>query len=493
MSTLEQSFPTFAVVGRVNKGKSSVIASLIEDDGVKISPRPGTTTECVRYAVESEGRVLFCVVDTPGFEDAPRALHWIKQREVTAADRVTRIRELLEEFHDTDELVQERKLLAPILEGAAILYVVNGDEPYRKNYETEMEILRYTGQPAMALINWSSAGRHVDEWQRALNQYFKLVRSFDAHHVAWDDRRRLLEAFTVLEPRWETPLSEAVELLQEEQERRLLRVASIISKLMVDVLSLHLTVLIAPDTTLELEKKRLERQFHDELRKREARAHRDIAEVYLHSLSQWSPETEVDLEVHEDLFAKETWAVMGLSPRALLALTTATGAVAGGTVDAMTGFSSFLTGTVLGGIGGLGVGLYELTRRFASASNLRERAADALLGPREGEWIRIGPHPSTNFPFVLLSRAVDHFDRVRAWSHAQRQLPAPAQSAGRIVEELDTGSRRRLNKLFSTVRKKYRDVPDGTRSELNDEVHQILASHLGASLGTDALHAEAGL
>ena len=37
--------PTFAVVGRVNKGKSSVIASLIENDRVKISPRPGTTTE----------------------------------------------------------------------------------------------------------------------------------------------------------------------------------------------------------------------------------------------------------------------------------------------------------------------------------------------------------------------------------------------------------------------------------------------------------------
>jgi hypothetical protein len=250
---------------------------------------------------------------------------------------------------------------------------------------------------------------------------------------------------------------------------------------MVDVLSLHLTVLISLDTTLELEKKRLEREFHDELRKREATAHRDIAEVYLHSLSQWSPETEIDLDVRGDLFAKETWDVMGLSPRALLALTTATGAVAGGTVDAMTGLSSFLTGTVLGGIGGLGVGLYELTRRFASASNLRERATDALLGSRAGEWIRVGPHPSTNFPFVLLSRAVDHFDRVRAWSHAKRELPAPAQSTGQVVEELNTRSRRRLNKLFSTVRKKYRDVPDETRRELNDAVYGILASHLGAS------------
>ncbi len=480
MSTqVEESVPTFAVVGRVNKGKSSVIASLIEDDGVKISPRPGTTTDCVQYAVEAEGRVLFRVVDTPGFEDAPRALHWIKQREVTAADRADRVRELLDEMKGTGELVQERKLLAPVLEGAAILYVVNGDEPYRRNYETEMEILRYTGQPAMALINRSENGRYVDEWERALNQYFKLVRTFDAHHVAWDDRKRLLEAFIVLEPRWKAHLQSAIELLDAEQERRLLRVASIIAKLLVDMLTLHITVLIPDDTTLELEKKRLESQFHDQLRKREAKAHREIGEVYLHSLSQWSPETEMELEARGDLFAKETWDVMGLSPRALLALTTATGAVAGGTVDAMTGFGSLLTGTVLGGLGGLGVGVYELTRRFASASNLRERAADALRGARDGEWVRVGPHPSTNFPFVLLSRAVNHFDRVRAWSHAKRELPVLEPSTTSVVDELDASSRRKLNKLFSTVRKKYRDVPDDARRQLNQLAYEVLSAHHG--------------
>ncbi|MBT8467241.1 MAG: 50S ribosome-binding GTPase, partial [Deltaproteobacteria bacterium] len=160
MSEPSVEVPRFAVVGRVNKGKSSIIASLIENDAVKISPRPGTTTECVRYDVEVDGRVLFSVIDTPGFEDAPRALHWIKQREVTAADRVQRVRELVEAFDGTEDFVEERRLLRPILDGAAILYVVNGDEPYRKNYETEMEVLRYTGQPAMALINRSGAGEH---------------------------------------------------------------------------------------------------------------------------------------------------------------------------------------------------------------------------------------------------------------------------------------------------------------------------------------------
>ncbi len=49
--------PRFAVVGRVNKGKSSVIASLIENDAVKISPgpvrRPNVSAMTSRSTIES--------------------------------------------------------------------------------------------------------------------------------------------------------------------------------------------------------------------------------------------------------------------------------------------------------------------------------------------------------------------------------------------------------------------------------------------------------
>jgi small GTP-binding protein len=469
--------PRFAVVGRVNKGKSSVIASLIEDDAVKISPRPGTTTECVRYDVEVDGRVLFSVIDTPGFEDAPRALHWIKQREVTAADRVQRVRDFVAAFDGTEEFVEERRLLRPILDGAAILYVVNGDEPYRTNYETEMEVLRYTGQPAMALINRSESSAHVEDWRRALNQYFKLVRLFDAHAVTWEKRRKLLEAFATLQPSWERSIGEAVDALHAQEEHRLYQVANIISDMMVDALTLHLSVVLPDERALPHEKSRLEREFHDKLRGIEKKAHQKIATVYLHRLEHWSPETEIQLGSHDDLFAKETWDVMGLSPRALLTLTTLTGAAAGGAVDAAVGFASVFAGTVLGGLGGLGVGMYELARRFASASNVADQAMTAMRHPKDGYRVRVGPHPSLNFPFVLLARALDHFDRIQAWAHAKKDLPAPNESSPKILDQLGTSTRRRLSKAFTTIQKKYRDVPRETRGELRELVHNIVIEH----------------
>jgi len=194
----------------------------------------------------------------------------------------------------------------------------------------------------------------------------------------------------------------------------------------------------------------------------------------LHRLDDWSPETEIELESHDDLFAKETWDIMGLSPRALLTLTTLTGAAAGGAVDAAVGFASVFAGTVLGGLGGLGVGIYELTRRFASASNVTDQAISAMKNPKDGYRVRVGPHPSLNFPFVLLARALDHFDRIQAWAHAKRELPPPNERGARLLDELDASTRRRLGKAFSKIQKKYRDVPRDARSELRELVHQTV-------------------
>ena len=73
--------PRFAVVGRVNKGKSSIVSTLAEDDSVRIDARPGTTTEVREFPVRVDGRTLFVLVDSPGFEDAPRALAWLRARD----------------------------------------------------------------------------------------------------------------------------------------------------------------------------------------------------------------------------------------------------------------------------------------------------------------------------------------------------------------------------------------------------------------------------
>ena len=41
--------PTFAIVGAVNHGKSSVVSTLAENDQVRISSMPGETVTCQKF------------------------------------------------------------------------------------------------------------------------------------------------------------------------------------------------------------------------------------------------------------------------------------------------------------------------------------------------------------------------------------------------------------------------------------------------------------
>jgi hypothetical protein len=344
-----------------------------------------------------------------------------------------------------------------------------------------MEILRYTGRPTMALINRSTSGRYLEEWQRALDQFFKLVRLFDAHGVTYRDRRALLEAFRLLTPADSAQINAALEGLALERSRRRYEVAGIVADLLVDALSFHLTVVLPDTQSLDLERARLEGEFHDRLRQGEVNAHRKMAEVFLHRLEGWTPETAAELEAGADLFSEETWNVMGLTPSTLVALSALSGAAAGGAIDAAVGGASFMTGAVLGGLGGLGLGVYEINRRFASASALKDQFESLMNASRGGQRVRVGPHPSINFPFVLLARASVHFERIRAWAHAVPELPAPPTEPGVALGGLDNATRKRLADLFKQVRKKHRSVP----RELRWEIHQAVRALFDAAAGED--------
>src|SRR5438094_103457 len=319
--------PRFAVVGRVNKGKSSIVATLAEDDTVRIDPRPGTTTEVREYPVRVDGRTLFVLVDTPGFEDAPRALAWLRSRQVSAPDRPARVAELLRAYQGTGEFADERKLLAPILAGANVLYVVDGTRPFRRNYEAEMEILRWTGRPGMALVNRIGDEDYGLEWHRALDQYFKMVRDFDAFSVSFEERLKLLESFRELRPESRAAIDEAITALTAQRRRRRADAGSEIADLLLDELTHTEEIAVAHEAALEAERDRLERSFHDHLREREEKARRRVEGLYAHGEVRFET-TSLDRPIfQQDLFAEETWRLLGLAPVELVAASTLAGAI----------------------------------------------------------------------------------------------------------------------------------------------------------------------
>jgi hypothetical protein len=453
--------PVFAVVGRVNEGKSSIIATLVEDDTVKIGPEPGTTRRCQRFRMESGGAALFEVVDTPGFQEPEAMLAWLRERDTGAAERPALVREFVRAFKGSGRFSDECELLQPILDGAYILYVADASHPFRPSYEAEIEILRWTGLPRLALINKiAGAGRqgdYTDEWRRALSQYFNFVRVFNAHEAHFGQRIELLTALQVLSDEVRTALQRAVQALERLDRDRRRQAARTIANLLVDALTLTrsepLPADLLPGEEIPDEQRRLfAAAYCADFTARERRARHAVERLYNYRKLE-RQESALKGELFEaDLFSETTWQFLGLNRGQLIAAGVLTGAAMGGAIDAAVGGHSFLLGTVLGTMAG-----FASTAFLSAASPTHRMVGIELCGAQ----LVIGPidnRRAPNFPWIVLDRAVLHYRSLMERTHAVQgpmHLAFPEDPEARlgVVSTLDARTRGRLGSLFQKIRK----------------------------------------
>ena len=457
------SLPRFAIVGHPNKGKSSIVATLAEDDAVAISPQPGTTTRAHVYPMRLDGETLYELVDTPGFQRAREALAWLQAHERGAGAHAAVVGEFLAAHAQDARFRDECELLAPLLSGAGILYVVDGSRPYGRNYEAEMEILRWTGRPRMALINLIASGDHVEEWRAALTQYFSLVRVFDAMHADFAKRIELLRAFGAIDESWAPRLNRAADALEADRQRRKGRAAEEIADLLIAALTAIVTVPLERSAAAPDVRERARAQLRDTVRRRERAARRAVQEIYRHP--DLEAQESAAAQLAEDVFSAQSFSVFGLSTRQLAMTGAASGALAGGLVDAALGGASLLLGAGVGAaVGAAGV--------LAGAHRLAK--VEVLGQPLGGYELRVGPFVDANLPWVMLGRALLHWRLVAERNHARREaLVLDAGEGAHLADTIDAENRRRLEALFRRVRRE-RTVVAETRAALAQAIAAVV-------------------
>ena len=435
--------PRFAIVGHPNKGKSSIVSTLAEDDAVAISSHPGTTTLARAYPMRLDGEVLYELVDTPGFQRARETLAWLDAHDRGAGARAAVVAEFLRAHENDPRFHDERELLKPIVEGAGILYVVDGSRPYGRQYEAEMEVLRWTGRPRMALINLISAGDHVEEWRAALSQYFSIVRVFDAVRADFGKRIELLRAFGAIDEQWAAPLNRAADALVAERQRRIRHAAGEIADFLIGTLSATVTVPL-PERTAEREALDNARaRLREDVRRRERQARRSVQEIFKHAGLEARESAGTYLV--EDVFSAQSFNVFGLSGTQLALTGAASGAVVGGVVDVALGGASLL----------LGAGIGAAIGAFGTLAGAGQLAKVQVLGlPLGGYELTVGPITDPNLPWVLLGRALLHAKLVAERNHARREeLVVDAQAGTHLAGGIGAARRGKLEVVFSRLRK----------------------------------------
>lgn len=431
--------PLFAVVGHPNKGKSSVVSALTQDDSVMISPLSGTTRQSQCFRLELDGKAVFELFDTPGFQRSEACLAWLNHGPaLNAEQRPARVQAFVDTFAATDQFIDEVELLGPICGGANIVYVVDGSLPYSPEYETEMEILRWTAKPRLAIINPIEDDTFVDEWRRALSQYFSLVRVFDPIKAGFEQHLQLLRTFGELGTPGE--LEHAVDELQKYRRLQLRQASQMIVERLYRLLSFHINV--SQGVLSNALKSDPTGIFNRELNLIEQTSREDLQKLFLHhQLQAEIPQLQM---LNSELMDQEHWHLWGLDRKQLALITAAAGASLGFAADLGVGGHSLL----LGSLGGGAIG--ALSGWFGS-DWLRDKLPAWL--PYHQQHKQLGPVRDSNFGFVILGRALQHANAMLAHSHADQRPLQLQENRLNPMQELGNKEQIQLLKWCWQLRK----------------------------------------
>ncbi len=442
--------PEFAILGHPNEGKSSVLSTLTEDDSVRVSEEPGETVKCRTFPVIIDNREIIRFTDTPGFQNPTRMLSEMQKYSQTSEDP---LQSFYRRYHDDEDLRHDCELLRPLLRGAGILYVADGSRPLRHVDLAEMEILRLTGKPRMAILNCKGdQEKYAQQWKTQFRRHFNSSRIFNAHQAGYRQRIMLLEALKSIEQDWQEALDYVVTAFEDDWQNRNHRTAEFICDLLTDCLRLKMEKKVAPETSLGPAKEELFRRYTSELVRLENRCHRRMRKLFKHNVFDYRLPSHSILR--QDLFADETWQFLGLGRSQLAVAGGAGGAALAAGLDLAAGGASLGLFTSLGGaLGALGA-VYG-SRNIASKIKVLGIGTAAVK-------LQIGPNTNPQFPFIVLDRALLYYSHITTWAHGRRDydVPLPESSATALTRTLPRSSLKAIGHYFRLLQKNGFDVEE---------------------------------
>ncbi|PID72861.1 MAG: hypothetical protein CSB34_00085 [Desulfobulbus propionicus] len=413
------SIPVFAIVGHPNEGKSSVLSTLAEDDSVRVSPIPGETVLCQEFPVRVDGQEILRFVDTPGFQNPRKTLQWMQRYQGPDAALMTAF---IAAHQDDPDFTDDCELLGPVAEGAGVIFVVDGSKPVRNVDRAEMEILRLSGAPRMAIINSKEDDTDfLAQWQSEFRKHFNAIRVFNSSRATYIQRIELLENLKAIDQQWEPALRAVVEAFKSDWQMRCQQTAELIVHFVGYALSYHKTVPCSENEQKELSDK-MWQAFQRDITQKERALHKDIRRLFKHNIFDISlPEHSI---LEEDLFSKTTWEFLGLTDRQLVMAGAMGGAVVGAGVDVAAAGISFGVFSAIGGLVG------------AAATALKGKewlSGVKLLGMRVGgEQLQVGPAANIQLLYVLLDRSLLFYNHVINWSHGRRDYDTAQLQEGNV-------------------------------------------------------------
>ncbi len=406
----EKRIPEFAVLGHPNEGKSSVVSTLTEDDQIRVSRVPGETKVSRTYTVKIDGHKIIRFVDTPGFQVPRQTLEWFKQYQGDPSDIISGF---IRKFKSDPFYADEVELLTPVAKGAGIIYVVNGARPVRPDDVAEMEILRLTGRPRMAVINSKSVETdYTEQWRQEFRKHFNAIRVFNSNTANFNERISMLESLKAIDQDWEMDLSRVITVFQNEMQRRIRLAAASITQSIEKSLGLVLVEPLSSAPDQDRVREKLGKKYEERIKEFEKDLFCSIRTMFRHTVYDVAlPGYSI---LQHDLFSRQTWEMLGLTRTQLAAAGAVLGGSMGVVADVAAQGLTFGIFTAIGGVLGAGSALMG-AEKMAGKSGFGFH-----LG---GDSLQVGPNKNLQFLYILLDRVLIYYAHMVNRAHGKRDNP----------------------------------------------------------------------
>ncbi len=463
--------PEFAVIGHPNEGKSSVVSTLAEDDSVRVSSVPGETVACRTFPVNIDGRDLIRFIDTPGFQNPGEILDWMRDYMANGGDESRMLRVFCDTHGEDPSFRDDCELFQPLLRNAGIIYVVDGSRPVRNADRSEMEILRLTGMPRMAVINCKEDETgYLDTWKSEFRKHFNAIRVFNACRATYAERISLLEHLKNIDQDREQVLDTVIQTFAHDWEWRNRRTATAICRLLRDCIS-HSVSRVVMKTVDPAHEKELQNELRDaynaDIRKMESDTHEEIRQLFKHKA--YHVILPPDSILISDLFNEKTWQFLGLTKGQIITAGAAAGAAAGAVADVAAHGLTFGIFTGIGGLAGAGMTALRCDRYLS-----RARLGGISLS---GDRIQVGPVNNMQLLYILIDRALIFYRHMILWAHGRRDYADNSGSPGGkqgYTARWDEKSRRRFTDFFRAAQMDNTARADQYQKDLEILLYQMM-------------------
>ncbi len=401
--------PEFAVLGHPNEGKSSVVSTLTENDQIAVSRIPGETVVSKGYTVKIDNEEIIRFVDTPGFQVPQQTLSWFKAYK---GDQDQIIDKFIEAHKQNEFFADDVELLSPVDRGAGIIYVVDGSRPVRNDDIAEMEILRLTGRPRMAIINSKSDLKDfTKDWQQEFRKHFNAIRIFNSNHANFIERIKMLESLKAIDQEWEPALSRVIDAFKNDWKKRNHLATSYIINSLNLILSYSVSRKIESTSDQEQIKEKLTKTFQEDIKSLEQQLFKKIRQLYKHNLfDAQMPEYSV---LQYDLFARQTWELLGLNKEQLAAAGAIIGGTLGAVIDTAAAGITFGVFTAIGGAIGAGSAVLGGRNIAKKKPSVFRFGSDKL---------QIGPNKNLQLLYILIDRVLFYYALMINRPHGKRDM-----------------------------------------------------------------------